>query len=48
MFRFLRRFQPRNVVLAILYWVVLTIVALTAIFTIFFFIDDYLPGAGMF
>lgn len=48
MFRFLRRFQPSNLVLATLYWVVLTVVALAAIFTLFYFIDDYLPGAGMF
>jgi hypothetical protein len=48
MFRFLRRFQPRPLGLAVLYWTVLTVVALAALFVAFYFLDDYLPGGGMF
>ncbi len=44
----LRRFQPRNPFLAILYWTVATLVALTALFVLFYFLDNYLPGQGMF
>jgi hypothetical protein len=38
---FLRRFQPGNAVLAVLYWVVLAAVAVAILFVIFFFLDDY-------
>jgi hypothetical protein len=48
MFRFLRRFQPRNAVLAVLYWLVLTIATLTVLFVIFYYADSLLPGGGMF
>lgn len=48
MIRFLRRYQPRSAVLAVLYWMLITIVALAAIFTLFFFLDSYLPGSGKF
>jgi hypothetical protein len=33
--RFLRRFQPRNPVLAVLYWLVLAAVAVAALWWIF-------------
>jgi hypothetical protein len=36
---FLRRFQPRNPVLAVLYWLVLAILAVAALFAIFFALD---------
>jgi hypothetical protein len=36
---FLRRFQPRNPVLAVLYWLVLLAVAVAVLFAIFFLID---------
>jgi hypothetical protein len=37
--RFLRRFQPRNPVLAGLYWLVLVAVAVAALFALFFAIN---------
>jgi hypothetical protein len=48
MFAFLRRHQPRNVVLAILYWSAATLIALGALFVAFYFLDNFLPGQGMF
>ena len=48
MFAFLRRYQPKPVVLAVLYWAVLTLLTLAALFGIFTVIDGFLPGAGMF
>lgn len=44
----LRRYQPRNPVLAVLYWVVATLVALAVLFVIFYWLDNFLPGQGMF
>jgi len=46
--RFLRRAQPRNPFLAVLYWVVLLVVVVAALFALFFFLDNFLPGQGMF
>jgi hypothetical protein len=37
--RLLRRFQPRNPVLAVLYWLVLATVAVAALFAVFFVLD---------
>jgi hypothetical protein len=48
MFAWLRRHRPRNPGLAILYWAGLTLAALLVLFVIFYFLDDYLPGQGMF
>jgi hypothetical protein len=48
MFGWLRRHQPNNPVLAILYWAGATLAALLVLFLIFYFLDDYLPGQGMF
>jgi hypothetical protein len=48
MFRFLRRYQPKPVALAVLYWAVLTLLALAGLFAIFTVVDGILPGAGMF
>jgi hypothetical protein len=45
---FLRRRQPRNPVLAILYWIVVILVVVGLLFVIFYFADDLLPGQGMF
>ena len=39
MIRFLRRFQPRNPVLAVLYWLVLVTLAVTVLFAVFFALD---------
>lgn len=48
MLRLLRRIGPRSPVLAMLFWVVAALAALTALFTAFYFLDRYLPGGGMF
>ncbi|HEV3475116.1 MAG TPA: hypothetical protein VG602_07105 [Actinomycetota bacterium] len=48
MFAWLRRHRPSNPWLAILYWAVVTLAALLGLFVIFYFLDDYLPGQGMF
>jgi hypothetical protein len=45
---FLRRFQPRNPVLAVLFWALVTIVVLAMLFVAFFYLDNFLPGGGMF
>jgi hypothetical protein len=37
--RFLRRFQPRNPVLAVLYWLVLVALAVAVLFAAFFALD---------
>jgi hypothetical protein len=37
---FLRRFQPRNPVLAVLYWILLVVVAVALLFVIFFLLDE--------
>lgn len=39
MIRFLRRYQPRNPVLAVLYWLVLVALAVAALFALFFVLD---------
>lgn len=44
MFAWLRRHQPRGVVLGILYWMVLTLVALAVLFVIFYQLDNFLPA----
>jgi hypothetical protein len=48
MIRWLRRFQPDNPVLAVLYWMALTLLALAVLFVLFYWLDNYLPGQGMF
>ncbi|HYH27521.1 MAG TPA: hypothetical protein VEA19_01950 [Actinomycetota bacterium] len=48
MIRFLRNMAPRNPFAAVLYWVVLVAVTLSLLFVAFYFLDDYLPGAGQF
>ena len=45
MFRWLRRHQPRNVVLAVLYWVALTLAAFAILFVIFYYVVDPLLPA---
>jgi hypothetical protein len=37
---FLRRFQPRNPVLAVLYWILLVVLAVAVLFGIFFLLDE--------
>ena len=44
MFAWLRRRQPRAIGLAILYWTVLTLVALAMLFVIFYYLDNLLPA----
>lgn len=46
--RFLRRVTPENPVLAVLLWVVVALVGVAGLFTLFFYLDRYLPGGGMF
>jgi hypothetical protein len=48
MIRFLRKYQPRSGLLAVLYWMLVSLAALALIFTLFYFLDSYLPGSGMF
>ena len=48
MIGWLRRFQPRNPVLAVLFWLAATLVALAILFVLFYWLDNYLPGQGMF
>ncbi|MGH2676035.1 MAG: hypothetical protein ACRDKA_00670 [Actinomycetota bacterium] len=48
MLGWLRRRQPRNPALAILYWAVATLVALAILFVLFYWLDNFLPGQGMF
>ena len=45
---FLGRFQPHNPFLAALYWIVVVAAVLLVLFAVFFFLDDFLPGQGMF
>src|SRR5919109_399941 len=40
--RLLRRFQPRNPVLAVGYWLVLGALAVAILFVVFFFLDSYI------
>lgn len=42
-----RRFQPRNPLLAAVYWVLVVAVLLAVLFAAFFYLDNYLPGQGM-
>jgi hypothetical protein len=37
---FLRRFQPRNPVLAVLYWILVVVLAVAVLFAIFFLLDE--------
>jgi hypothetical protein len=37
---FLRRFQPRNPVLAVLYWIALALVVFAVLFAVFFLLDS--------
>lgn len=48
MIGFLKRRAPRNVFLAGLYWLLWLAVATALLFVAFYFLDDYLPGAGQF
>jgi hypothetical protein len=48
MLGWLRRGQPRNPVLAVLFWMVATLIALVVLFVLFYWLDNYLPGQGMF
>ena len=45
MFGWLRRLQPRQPALAILYWTVLTLAAVTALFLLFYYVVDPLLPA---
>lgn len=44
MLGWLRRRQPRNLVLAVLYWVAVVVVAFAALMLIFFQLDRFLPA----
>lgn len=48
MLGWLRRRQPRNPVLAVLFWMVATLIALVVLFVLFYWLDNYLPGQGQF
>jgi hypothetical protein len=48
MFGFLRRIQPRSRILSAIYWVLLLVAALAGLFVLFFYLDNFLPGQGMF
>jgi len=48
MLGWLRRRQPRNPVLAVMFWMVATVIALAVLFVLFYWLDNYLPGQGMF
>ena len=48
MFGLLRRHQPTNVLLAILYWAVILAVTLVALFALFTVAERFLPGGGQF
>ena len=43
----LGRFQPRNPLLAAVYWVIVVAALLAILFVVFFFLDPFLPGDGM-
>jgi hypothetical protein len=45
-FKLLRRFQPKNRPLAILYWVFFTVAALAAILIGYYFLDKVVPQGG--
>jgi hypothetical protein len=44
MLAFLRRHQPRNPALAVLFWLVLLAAAIGILFVIFYFLDNFLPA----
>jgi hypothetical protein len=46
MFGFLRRHQPDNPILAVLFWIALMVIALVGLFVVFYLLEDVLPGAG--
>jgi hypothetical protein len=48
MLGFLRRHQPPNPLLAVLYWAGATLVVLALLFVAFYYLDNFLPGQGMF
>lgn len=48
MLGWLRRLQPRNPALAVLFWIMATLIALAILFVLFYWLDNYLPGQGMF
>ena len=48
MLGFLRRRQPRNPLLAVLFWGTATLIALAVLFVLFYWLDNFLPGQGMF
>jgi hypothetical protein len=48
MLGWLRRHQPRNPALVVLFWTTATLVALAVLFVIFYWLDNFLPGQGMF
>jgi hypothetical protein len=48
MLGFLRRRQPRNPFLAVLFWAGATLLALAVLFVLFYWLDNFLPGQGMF
>jgi hypothetical protein len=46
MFRVLRRHQPKNVVLAIVYWLIFAAATLAAILVGYYFLDKVVPQGG--
>lgn len=44
MFAWLRRHQPSSIPLGILYWTVLALAALSILFVIFYYLDNFLPA----
>jgi hypothetical protein len=48
MFGLFRRHQPGNVLLAVLYWALVFVVAMVALFAVFTMAERLLPGAGQF
>jgi len=45
MFAWLRRHQPGNVALAVLYWTLITVAAFAALFLLFYYVvDPLLPS----
>ena len=48
MIAFLRRFQPQNVALAIVYWLAWLVAVAGALFLIFYFVDGAFDLSGRF
>ncbi len=44
MLGFLRRRQPRNPVLAVVYWLLILAVVIAILFVAFFYLDNLLPA----